>query len=39
MRIMTVIKSYANGYALVQRIRGEESPAPHVLSNLSRLHV
>jgi chromosome partitioning protein len=31
------VKSYANVYALVQRIRGEEPPALHVLSNLSRL--
>ena len=31
------VKSYANVYALVQRIRGEEPLAHHVLSNLSRL--
>jgi hypothetical protein len=31
------VKSYANLYALVQRIRGEEPPALHVLCNLSRL--
>jgi chromosome partitioning protein len=31
------VKSYANVYALVQRVRGEEPPALHVLSNLSRL--
>ena len=31
------VKSYANVYALVQRIRGEQRPALHVLSNLSRL--
>jgi hypothetical protein len=31
------VKSYANVYALVQRIRGEEPLALHVLSNLSRL--
>ena len=31
------VKSYANVYALVRRIRGEEPPALHVLSNLSRL--
>ena len=31
------VKSYANVYALVQRVRGEEPLALHVLSNLSRL--
>ena len=31
------VKSYANVYALVQRVRGEAPPALHVLSNLSRL--
>jgi chromosome partitioning protein len=31
------VKSYANVYALVQRIRGEEPPALHIMSNLSRL--
>jgi chromosome partitioning protein len=31
------VKSYANVYALVQRIRGEQPLALHVLSNLSRL--
>jgi chromosome partitioning protein len=31
------VKSYANVYGLVQRIRGEEPLALHVLSNLSRM--
>lgn len=31
------VKSYANVYALVQRVRGEAPPTLHVLSNLSRL--
>jgi chromosome partitioning protein len=31
------VKSYANVYALVQRIRGDEPLTLHVLSNLSRL--
>ncbi len=31
------VKSYANVYALVLRVRGEAPPTLHVLSNLSRL--
>ena len=31
------VKSYANVYALIQRIRGEQPPALHLLANLSRL--
>ena len=31
------VKSYANVFALVQRVRGEAPPSLHVLSNLSRL--
>lgn len=31
------VKSYANVYALLQRVRGEAPPTLHVISNLSRL--